>query len=199
MLTMVASGAMPLNVDRFGIRLCTNNSRHHCAVTVAIFGAVAGEHVVASGNEMGKEAMARHAGVDDGDGLPCPARELPDLLQIEAIASCPAAAISASAGGAAAQRSCCSVGCGGAGGPGLGNIESSTGGGVTADTGGALKRGKAARPPATQSRTICVTRVVMAGSHHGSARKALRPNTRVAQPPRARDTPTLRPFGARAD
>jgi hypothetical protein len=33
---------------------------------------------------MGKEAVARHAGVDDGDGLTCPARELPDSLQIEA-------------------------------------------------------------------------------------------------------------------
>ena len=68
-----------------GIRLCTNDPRDYGAVTVAIVGAVAGVHVVAAGNEMGEQSMARHAGIDDGDGLPGSARELPDVLQGEAI------------------------------------------------------------------------------------------------------------------
>src|SRR4029078_10949187 len=54
-------------------------------VTVAVVGAVRGVHVVAAGNEMRKQSMTCHPGIDDGDSLSGSARELPNLLQIEVL------------------------------------------------------------------------------------------------------------------
>src|SRR4029077_722559 len=113
--------------------------------------------------------------------------------------SWPASAVSALAGGAATQRSCCSVGRGGAGGADLGSIESSTAGGVTPHAGGAVQNGKAARTPAMQILTIRVAWTIIAGSARGSTRRGHLPNTPTAPLQRARDTPALRPLGVQRD
>ena len=139
-------------------------------MTVAVVGTVRGVHVVAAGNEMRKQSMTCHPGIDDGDSLSGSARELPDLLQIEAL-QLSAIGCAYACGRCCDATLCCLVGRGGAGGRGLGNIESSTAGGMTANAAGAAQNGKVASTPAAQSLAIRAMRAVMAGSDRGPARK----------------------------
>ncbi len=80
MLTMVASGAIPLNVDpsESGSAPMIPATRVPWPSQSSVPSRVV--HVIAAGNEMGEQPMACHAGIDDGDSLPGSAGELPGLL-----------------------------------------------------------------------------------------------------------------------
>lgn len=62
-----------------GIRCGGDDSRDHGAVSIAILGAVAGEHVVTAGHGVRQPWVRRHPGVDDRDPLTRATGELPNL------------------------------------------------------------------------------------------------------------------------
>ena len=198
-----AWGATPLKAHR-SMRIAgrADDSRHDGAVAVAVVGAVAGEHIIPAGDEIGKKPMARHAGVDDGHSLAGPRVSFQTVARSRTVARSggsgwPAPRPRKSSGVEAKHCSRCSVDWGGAGGWGLGRSVSSTGGGDTAIALGAVHNGMVARTTAATSRTALGQRPVTAGSRRGLRRRDRPPNTPAVPQLQQRGTPAIRRRGVK--